>query len=352
MSISMKSLLTDYNDDNSEFWRYTENYIDQDHTYVNYQPGTGGEWLCGFLASHTELAALNSDMSPRRVNAQNRWRIKGSTISKISNQNRQHYWNEDYYDGTEQWHRTAIEKAIKWGEDDSYRRNLVYGMTNQTITRGHDAWNEIHVWPQQFRSFKVITLVNPPDSDTWPQVLSNIIKKIWFHEYPTYRDMHDELVNKFEQRARKHPFINEYEIDDMVKHLGEPYTWVKLEWTMAAAVNRWDYDEATKTILGKWKDWTGPQMMDKFLIPLPEDIPEFKFDLLAMLRDKDEDKYHELCDFMKITPHRTEQFQQLVEFYYKDDRDHFVTEDELRDVINGIEVYGRAFKPRTSRALL
>ena len=45
MSISMKSLLTEFKDDNSSFWHWNENYVDQDHIMVNYTAGTGGEWF-------------------------------------------------------------------------------------------------------------------------------------------------------------------------------------------------------------------------------------------------------------------------------------------------------------------
>ena len=79
----MKSLLTEFKDDNSDFWRWTEHHVDQDQIVVNYTAGTGGEWFAGFLATHEDLADLNTDMRAKKVNKQNRWRINSDLVADV-----------------------------------------------------------------------------------------------------------------------------------------------------------------------------------------------------------------------------------------------------------------------------
>lgn len=354
MSISMNSVLTQFNESDSSFWDWQKYYIDKEHTIVSYMPGTGGEWLCGFLASHAALSHQNTDMNPQRVSNHNRWRIKGSNISHMSNKYRDEYWNEEEtWDGSEAWFKTAVGRAIEWGTEQNFRRNLVLNQTNQTITRSHEAWQEIAVWPQQYRRFRVITLINDPDAGTWDQLCSNIAKKIWLHEYENDEDMWDEFENKWSKAVKQHPEIlgREREIREFMEYLGAPYTWVKIQYAIKMAINHLDHDRTMDSLRGHWDDGVGEQKLNDYRLPLP--VEEYKLDLLALLQTQDYDgKYLEMCEFMGIDRHSKHDFETLCDFYFGDDAKNIITSAHLKERLEAVSDHARLYKRQTTRALL
>lgn len=338
MSISMKSLLTEFKDDNTDFWRWTENYVDQDQIIVNYTAGTGGEWFAGFLATHEDLADLNTDMRAKKVNKQNRWRINSDLVAKVSNQYRNDYWNTDDYDGSEAYYRKAIANAIEASREHQLREKLQRYRTTQTITRSHEAWCEVHMWPQQFKSLRTITCLNTQDADTWPQFVSNIIKKIWFHEYATYEDYMEE----FENKLKKKNIQDKERCLALLKHMGKPFTWYKLVIAITHASTDYDQDKTLTAMQNKWKSEIADEQIQKYVLPLP--TPELKIDLLAMLRDKDyEGTYQDVCDFLKITPHEYEVFETLIDIYFAEDKANQLSEQTVIDLIGATVDYAGTY---------
>lgn len=354
MSTSMKSVLTSFNDDNSPYWRWTENYIDQDHTMVSYTPGTGGEWFCGFLATHEELAKMNTAMQPQRVNNQNRWRIKNSCVGRMADRYRDDYYNQKdayAYDGSEEWFRVAVGNAIEGCKKNDLRSELRDHLTVQTITRSHEAWNECHMWSQQFRSFKVITTLNKRGDDTWDQFVSNIAKKIWLHEFKTHEEYISEFENKFQSKRKNHPYVDEYEALDLLDHLGAPYTWYKLTYTLICAAMKYDHDLSHRAMLDKWNSEIADWKLKNYQVPLP--VPELKIDLLHMLRERDyTDGYQSICEHMQIKPHPLHIFEKMVDHYFAEDEQNRIVEKDIMDIISGVAEHARTFTPRQSKALL
>jgi len=342
MSISMKSLLTEFKDDNSDFWRWTEHHVDQDQIVVNYTAGTGGEWFAGFLATHEDLADLNTDMRAKKVNKQNRWRINSDLVAKISNQYRNDYWNTDDYDGSETYYKKAIANAIEASREHTLREKLQRYRTTQTITRSHEAWCEVHMWPQQFKSFRVITCLNTKDADTWPQFVSNIIKKIWFHEYNTHEDYMDEFENKFAKKVKQHGDMDKERCLALLEYMGKPWTWYKLVIAITHASMKFNIDATMTTMMDKWQSEIADEQINKYTIPLP--VPELKIDLLAMLRDKDyEGTYQDVCDFLSIQPHEYEVFETLVDLYFAEDKANQLSEQTVIDLIGATVDYAGTY---------
>ncbi len=356
MSTLMKSLLTEFNDDNSEFWRWNENYVNQDHLLVNYTAGTGGEWFCGFLATHDDLAHLNTAMEAKKASKQNRWRIKSDLVGKVSNTYRRDYYNTDDFDGSDNFYRKAIQNSIEASKKHKLRQLLKESQTMQTIGRSHEAWCEVHMWPQQFKSFKVITCVNTKDKDTWPQFVSNIIKKIWLHEYDLQKDYLEEFERKFEQKdkqfrkrmlekGRKWSEGSGLDKDKclaLVEYLGTPWTWYKLVIAITHAQHGYNVDLTNKAMLQKWQSEIADEQINKYTIPLP--TPELKIDLLAMLRDRDyTGTYYDVCEFLKIQPHPQEIFETLIDHYFMEDKRKILEEKTVTDLIGATVEYAGSY---------
>ena len=354
MSISMKSLLTEFNDDGSEFWRWTENYVDQDQIMVSYTAGTGGEWLCGFLATHEDLSHLNTAMEAKKVSKQNRWRINSDLIGKVANKYRNDYYNIDRnFNGSDDFYRKAIQNSIEASKKFKLRQLLKENQTMQTISRSHEAWCEIHMWPQQFKSFKVITCVNTKEADTFSQFKSNIIKKIWFHEYDFYEDYVEEFNNKFEQRNNQYQatMLKKYGVEEeldiekcfnLLQYFGKPYTWYKIVIAVTHAQHGYDVDKTNDAMLKKWQSEIDEDKLNKFTVPLP--VTELKIDLLAMLRDRDYDgTYKNICEFLKIEPHPQEVFETLADYYFNEDKSNQLTEKTVTDLIGATVEYAGTY---------
>ncbi len=343
MSISMKSLLTEFKDDNSHFWQWNENYINHDHTMINYTAGTGGEWFCHFLAQHEDLKYFNTAMQGQKVNNNNRWRIKGSCIGNLSNAHRDSYYNTDQhwnYDGSADWYRTAINNGIEFGKQINFREKLRSGVTNQTITRSHEAWQECHMWPQQFKSFKVITLTNTKEQDTWNQFCSNIIKKIWLHEYDWHEYM-DEFSRK--TKGKLHTEADEQKAVAVLKKLGEPYQWYKLQFAVFTVMTNFKWDEVYKCMIDKWESETADWKLKNYTVPLP--VNELKIDLLAMLRDKRyKDIYKSICEFLNIHPMKYSQWEKAVDDYFFDDKQNIIDESELKNMIGDLVEHAKTLQ--------
>ena len=339
MSISMKSVLTEFKDDGSEFWQAEKYFINEDHIMVSYTPGTGGEWFCGFLAQHDPLVKYNSNMQAKRVNANNRWRIKASCIGEMANRYRDDYYNTKQgfnYDGSIEWYKEAVKNAIELGYRVNYRRDLQRLAGRQTITRSHEAWNECHIWPQQLRSFKVITCVNTKDKDTWPQFTSNIIKKIWLHVYDSIDDYKDELKRKLKNKN-----VDKKRVVNFLTHLGEPYTWYKLQYAVLWAVQDYSVDGADMAIKHKWLSEISDERIANYTVPLPVD--EYKIDLLAMLRDHNYDEYKKVCDFVSCTSFNKSDFVRLADEYFLYDKKDQVSEQSLMDILGALSTHARNF---------
>ena len=335
----MKSVLTEFKDDKSEFWLAEKYFIDEDHIMVSYTPGTGGEWFCGFLAQHDPLVKYNSNMQAKRVNSNNRWRIKASCIGEMANRYRDDYYNKKQgfeYDGSMQWYRIAVKNAIDLGYRISYRRDLKRLAGLQTITRSHEAWNECHIWPQQFKSFKVVTCVNTKDKDTWPQFNSNIIKKIWFNEYDRYEDYIEELGRKLKNKD-----VDKKRVIDFLTHLGEPYTWYKLQYAVLWAVQDYKVDGADMAIKHKWYSEISDERIANYTVPLP--VEEYKIDLLEMLRDHNYIEYKKICDFINCEPLSNNDFKNLADEYFLQDKTKQVSEEQLMNTLGALSDHARNF---------
>ena len=335
----MKSVLTEFKDDQSEFWQAEKYFIDEDHIMVSYTPGTGGEWFCGFLAQHDPLVKYNSNLQAKRVNSNNRWRIKASCIGEMANRYRDDYYNKKQgfeYDGSMQWYRIAVKNAIDLGYRISYRRDLKRLAGLQTITRSHEAWNECHIWPQQFKSFKVVTCVNTKDKDTWPQFNSNIIKKIWFNEYDRYEDYIEELGRKLKNKD-----VDKKRVIDFLTHLGEPYTWYKLQYAVLWAVQDYKVDGADMAIKHKWYSEISDERIANYTVPLP--VEEYKIDLLEMLRDHNYIEYKKICDFINCEPLSNNDFKNLADEYFLQDKTKQVSEEQLMDTLGALSDHARNF---------
>ena len=335
----MKSVLTEFKDDQSEFWLAEKYFIDEDHIMVSYTPGTGGEWFCGFLAQHDPLVKYNSNMQAKRVNSNNRWRIKASCIGEMANRYRDDYYNKKQgfeYDGSIEWYKVAVKNAIDLGYRISYRRDLKRLAGLQTITRSHEAWNECHIWPQQFKSFKVVTCVNTKDKDTWPQFNSNIIKKIWLHEYDRYEDYIEELGRKLKNKD-----VDKKRVIDFLTHIGEPYTWYKLQYAVLWAVQDYKVDGADMAIKHKWYSEISDHRIANYTVPLP--VEEYKIDLLEMLRDHNYIEYKKICDFINCEPLSNNDFKNLADEYFLQDKTKQVSEEQLMDTLGALSDHARNF---------
>ena len=335
----MKSVLTEFKDDQSEFWLAEKYFIDEDHIMVSYTPGTGGEWFCGFLAQHDPLVKYNSNLQAKRVNSNNRWRIKASCIGEMANRYRDDYYNKKQgfeYDGSIEWYKVAVKNAIDLGYRISYRRDLKRLAGLQTITRSHEAWNECHIWPQQFKSFKVVTCVNTKDKDTWPQFNSNIIKKIWLHEYDRYEDYIEELGRKLKNKD-----VDKKRVIDFLTHIGEPYTWYKLQYAVLWAVQDYKVDGADMAIKHKWYSEISDHRIANYTVPLP--VEEYKIDLLEMLRDHNYIEYKKICDFINCEPLSNNDFKNLADEYFLQDKTKQVSEEQLMDTLGALSDHARNF---------
>ena len=182
----------------------------------------------------------------------------------------------------------------------------------------------------------MITCVNTNDKDTWPQFTSNIIKKIWLHVYDSIDDYKDELKRKLKNKN-----VDKKRVVNFLTHLGEPYTWYKLQYAVLWAVQDYSVDGADMAIKHKWLSEISDERIANYTVPLPVD--EYKIDLLAMLRDHNYDEYKKVCDFVSCTSFNKSDFVRLADEYFLYDKKDQVSEQSLMDILGALSTHARNF---------